>query len=183
MYQILDPQKFSKTLKEGFRTILRRTYVRAGRSVPPYDVYRHFPFLQYALNWNSHAEVVEEHGIPQADLLTFFGWPSEGFIWSRRIAYRPQGTFDYSTTQRQSLLHTASQNGLFSVVEAMIGSDVRFDINQVNGEGETPLSVATRSNQEAIVSLFAGRGDGDINSIDRIGNRHYHTQPPRDIAL
>ena len=121
-----------------------------------------FPTLQYSENWASHAEIVEEQRIVQADLLSLCRWPSGHAIPSWGIASylgnEPKGRDAWTA----NLLHIASTHGLLSVIEAMVKSGKSFDFNS-KCNGQTALSLAVMNGRVAVVQFLIEQDDVQID--------------------
>ena len=127
---------------------------------------RRLPFLRYCAYWASHAEIVEEERIPQADLVFLFRGPSEDLMHSWMAMF-----FDYIAPQdgpNGTLLLFASRHGLLSVIEAMIDSGANLNFDTRNQSRRTPLSLAAERGHEAIVRLLIKRDDIDVNAKESL---------------
>lgn len=68
-----------------------------------------------------------------------------------------------------NLLHLAAEKGLVELAETIIKKSKHIDINLINKDGQTPLSLAVRNNNTAMVSLLLKHG-ADVNpklSVDK----------------
>ncbi|KAJ9660151.1 hypothetical protein H2201_007058 [Coniosporium apollinis] len=130
-----------------------------------------FPFLRYATTeWVLHAASVEAEGITQEDLLALFQWPSHNVLESWTRHYQMMNRYsDDCPGGGTTLLHVASQHGLFSVVAAVVDSESNTEVDSKDEDGRTPLSWAALYGQEAVVKLLVERDDVYAESQDEEG--------------
>ena len=127
-------------------------------------------WLNYSVHfWLEHASEVEKAKIPQDDLLAW-NCESENSVRSSWLAFYQvlQATEPDVYPARMSMLHCASENGLFSVVNAMLSQMVCVD--QMDSDDRTPLSLAASSGHKDIVKVLLNRDDIDVNSKDERGD-------------
>ena len=137
-------------VREEWKIIARSYGLRARL------VYSRFPLLEYSrYNWISHAQRVETQRIPQADLLSLCRWPSRHALPSPRPIELP-----YQSPEAHNLLEIASENGLLSVLEAMIESAKSLDLNskrddiEPRWDGHRALLLAALEGQVAVVQFL-----------------------------
>ena len=148
---------------------------------------RRIPFLEYAtLFWNHHAKIVETEKVSQADLISYFHLlksqsPSGLFIsWlkihnSLRRSYLLLDIYSVGSSHLMldiysagsTLVHFAAQEGFLSVLDAAFHQDIEMD--PINQNGRTPLSLAARNGHEAVVKFLLERGSVATNSEDSHG--------------
>ena len=75
-------------------------------------------------------------------------------IWKRHLA-------------KESPLHNAISSGQINMVELLL--DLGFDVNGLNGEGQTPLSIACSHNRLTLVKLLCQHPKIDVNARTRNG--------------
>ena len=164
-----DIRCYYETLDQRYSTVRRRRE----------NFEEEFPFLRYAVSsWILHAEKVEQEGLSQEDLVSYFQSSKKTFqLWINLYRYivelavrRPaSGTTLLHIASRTTLLHVASTYNLCSVVKSCFGSsDVVADSK--DDEGRTPLSRAAEMGHEAVLRMLLTRDDVAADSKNGLGH-------------
>lgn len=131
-----------------------------------------FPFLRYSIGaWYWHAQVAEQGGIPQGDLLVYWQWPSPHTTqtwlilcnWAQMDFDRP----DLGST----FLHTACFYGLASTVKDIVDDVFCTDtlLNSEDRQKRTPLHYAANGGYWSVVQLLLLRKDIESDPRDVCG--------------
>jgi hypothetical protein len=129
------------------------------------------PFLRYAItSWLPHAKRAYAKGIPQADLLNYFYWPSEDLLGQWVDIYNTLG--EYSSVcpcQKTTLLHIAARHGIVDLLSAALGTLNGIDIkpDPIDNNGRTPLSWAAQEGHIAVIKLLLATGKVEADSKDK----------------
>ncbi|KAK1579705.1 uncharacterized protein LY79DRAFT_652008, partial [Colletotrichum navitas] len=124
-----------------------------------------FPFLVYASTaWKSHVKLGETTEIYTKDILDSFCGPSSSLVDQLVKASR---IFDrwspFWLPPGASLVHIASIHDLQKLLQFII-EHTEAKIDAKNRAGETPLSLAARRGNKAIIIILLDTGKVDVNS-------------------
>ena len=134
-----------------------------------------YPLIHYStVSWVAHALQVEEERLLQEDLFRLFQQLYHPYDYRRKHWLQLYRTFEslaylggnLRLARNPTLLHVIAMHGLRNVLSAFLNlQDVELD--SMDDNGRTPLSLAAEGGHEAVVKLLVGsrdraRGGGEL---------------------
>ena len=177
-YLCTHPDLFDRvhaTMAETCLTYLNLPHVK-DLPTSPYPNPRNTPFLQYSsLYWGTHMRM--EH----SDLAKTFALKlldqfdshiSTKFLWDSISGKQLRKDYSWGPPDRAgfSVLHCVSYFGIADVTNALIKMS-RWDVNQIDGAGMTPLIWAAREGHEEVVRLLLRKKETQPDQHDTDSGR------------